>query len=142
LKLLLQIDAESALLNVVASGRFSLAEAKRTFLQMVEASASNNCKKVLFDGRSLIGQLERMERFYYGEFAAETLMNSIVEGRSPARHFAYVLKEPILDPGRFGENVAVNRGMNARTFKTQKDALHWLGVTPTEGLTAGYQRTT
>jgi hypothetical protein len=142
LKLLLQINAESALLNVVLTGKFSLAEAERTFLQMVEASALRKCKKVLVDGRSLIGNPERMERFYYGEFVAETVINSIAEGLSAARQFAYVLREPVRDPNRFGENVAVNRGMNLKTFETRKDALHWLGIAPAKGRTAGYQRTT
>ncbi len=96
---------------------------------MVEASTLHKCKKVLFDGRRLIGNPKLMERFYYGEFAAETVM---AQGISASRQFAFVLKEPVLDPRRFGETVAVNRGMNAKAFETRKDALHWLGIAATE----------
>ena len=124
----LQINAESDLLTVVATGNFSLEAAKRTFLQIVKASARRNCKKVLLDGRNLTGNPEGMERFYYGEFVAETVMNSIANGVFAPRQFAYVLREPILDPRRFGETVAVNRGVNAKTIETRKDALHWLGI--------------
>jgi hypothetical protein len=32
------------------------------------------------------------------------------------------------DPGRFGETVAVNRGMLTKTFESIDDALEWLGI--------------
>ena len=45
------------------------------------------------------------------------------------RGFAYVLEEPILDQGRFGETVAVNRGMRVRAFDSLEAARGWLEVT-------------
>jgi len=64
---------------------------------------------------------ELMERFYYGEFAARTVMYYFVDSlRSPL--FAYVLKEPVLDLRRFGETVAVNRGMQVRAAPNGKSA--------------------
>ena len=59
-------------LRVNATGNFSLEEAKRTFLEMLEAVARHKVKKVLFDGRRLTGEPKVMERFYYGEFVAQT----------------------------------------------------------------------
>jgi hypothetical protein len=50
--------------------------------------------------------------------------------RSPA--FAYVLKEPVLDPQRFGQTVAVNRGMNVKTFDNVEQARTWLGLPSTK----------
>ena len=70
-----------------------------------------------------------MERFYYGEFAAQTV---VAQGLSASTRFAYVLREPVLDPRRFGETVAVNRGMNAKAFDSREDAFHWLGIAATE----------
>jgi hypothetical protein len=61
----LEIHSESELLHVHAMGRFSLEEAKRTFLEILEAVAQHKVKKVLFDGRRLTGEPEAMERFYY-----------------------------------------------------------------------------
>jgi hypothetical protein len=116
LSILLQITAESDLLTVVATEVF------------IRSGEKHNCKKVLLDGRSLTGTPERMERFYYGEFVAEAVMNSIAQGVSAATQFAYILTEAILDPNRFGETVAVNRGLNAKTFETRRDALRWLGI--------------
>jgi hypothetical protein len=71
-----------------------------------------------------------MERFYYGEFAAQSVVESADLGVSRSTQFAYVLKVPMRDPERFGETVAVNRGMRVRTFDDLDDALGWLGTAP------------
>jgi hypothetical protein len=92
---------------------------------------------VLLDGRELAGNPRFMERFYYGEFAAETVAKFKARGVSSATKFAYVLKVPILDPWRFGETVAVNRGMHVKTFENLPDALGWLGISPADNPDAG-----
>src|SRR4051812_43875544 len=120
----LEICPELAFLRVRAVGEFSLEEAGRTFLEMLEAVARHKVRKVLFDGRGLVGEPKKMERFYYGEFAARAVSASAV----PSTQFGYVLEEPVLDPWRFGQTVAVNRGMFVKTFDNQEDALEWLGV--------------
>jgi hypothetical protein len=127
----LEICPESGFLRVRAAGVFSLVEAKRTFLEMLEAVARHNVVKVLFDGRGLVGAPEAMERFYYGEFAARAVGQSAARGiLSHSTQFAYVLEEPMRDKGRFGETVAVNRGMKVKTFDNQQEALGWLGILP------------
>lgn len=128
--MLLEISAGTEFLHVRAKGRFSLPDAKRTFLEMLEAVARHELDKVLFDGRSLAGTPTIMERFYYGEFAAQSLANYAACGVPRATRFAYVLLVPVLDPARFGETVAVNRGMLVRTFETPEDALGWLEIAP------------
>ena len=117
-------------LKVVAVGEFSLDEAKRTFLEMLEAVARYKVRKVLFDGREITGAPRAMERFNYGEFAAQSIANFETRGVSRATRFAYVLQEPVLDPRKFGETVAVNRGMNVRAFDNLDDALRWLETAP------------
>ncbi len=126
----LQISAGSGFLQVNAKGRFSLPDAKRTFLEMLEAVARHELDKVLFDGRSLAGSPTVMERFYYGEFAARAVADYTARGVPRATRFAYVLVVPVLDPARFGETVAVNRGMLVRTFEHPEDALGWLEIAP------------
>jgi hypothetical protein len=122
-----KIHFESGVLKVVASGEFSLEEAKRAFLEMLEAIAQYQAEKVLFDGRNLKGEPTHIERFYYGYFAATETMNLIAKYRMcAAPQFAYVIHEPLRDPGRYGETVAVNRGMNVKTFETPEEASEWL----------------
>ena len=82
-------------------------------------------EKVLIDGRSVTGDVRPIERFYYGDFCAKMAMKFVKEEKL-APKFAYVLKLPILDPGRFGENVAVNRGMIVKMFDDPEAAMLWL----------------
>jgi len=133
----LELAADSDYLRVGATGHFSLSEAKRTFLEMLEAVARHTVKKVLFDGRELTGEPETMERFFYGEFAAKTVRAFADRGVSPATQFAYVLERPVLDPQRFGQIVAKNRGMSVEVFETNGAALEWLEVTPASKPDAG-----
>ena len=123
----LEMRAESGLLKVEVTGRFSLKEAKRTFLEMLEAIERHGTTRVLLDGRQLRGKPEALERFYYGEFAARSVREYPGGNTVPATRFAYVLKEPVLDPKRLGETVAVNRGMNVKVFDNPEDARRWLG---------------
>ena len=43
--------------------------------------------------------------------------------------FAYVIHDPMRDPKRFGENVAVNRGIDVKSFENMNAALEWLNET-------------
>jgi len=62
----------------------------------------------------------------------------IAEYRMPrAPRFAYVMNEPLRDPRRYGETVAVNRGMTVKTFETIEEAFKWLELTPTHNPGAG-----
>jgi hypothetical protein len=126
----LEIRPEPGFLSVGATGTFSLDEAKRVFLEMLEAVALHKTQRVLLDGRQLRGEPEVLERFLYGEFAAKSVRDFEVKGVSRSTRFAYVLKEPVLDPKRFGENVAVNRGMIIKVFDNPEDALRWLEIAP------------
>ena len=74
---------------------------------------------------NLKGQPGNFERFFYGAFAAQETMR-IVKDHDIAPQFAYVIKEPLRDVERFGETVAVNRGMNVRTFERLEEAFEWL----------------
>jgi hypothetical protein len=118
---------DSGFLQAIATGEFSLEEAHRTFLELLEAVKQTHAKKVLFDGREVTGMPVVVERFYYGEFAAISVDEMVKNGWTPnTPQFAYVLLEPILDPLRLGETVAVNRGMNVKAFTNTKEAMQWL----------------
>jgi hypothetical protein len=136
--MLLSICAESGWLRVIATGEFSLAEAERTFLEILDAVARHQTEKILLDGRALQGDPNTIQRFLYGEFAAHTVARYIRErGVSRAAQFAYVLQEPVLDSQRFGEIVAVNRGMWVKAFDNLADALGWLRCAPATKPEAG-----
>ena len=125
-----QIHFESGLLSIDATGEYtSLDEVKQLFLETLEAVAQHQAENVLFDGRTLKGKPQEFERFLYGEFAAKETMRLVNEQGFVPR-FAYVIHEPLRDPRKFGETVAVNRGMNVKVFENLKDAFAWLGLDP------------
>jgi hypothetical protein len=116
---------QSGLLNVDASGEFSLEDAKQAFLEMLGAVVQYRAEKILLDGRNVKGKPGDMERFYYGEFAARETQRIVVEHKIVPR-FAYVIHEPLRDKTRLGETVAVNRGMIVKVFETPEHAIEWL----------------
>lgn len=121
-------------LHVAAGGPFSLSEAKRTFLDVLHVVEELCLSKVLFDGRQVTGNPAIIERFYYGEFVADEVKKLMERGwPGDAPQFAYVLREPILDPLRLGETVAVNRGVNIRAFDNRDEAIVWLGWRTRDG---------
>lgn len=134
----LKVRPESGFLRVVAVGEFSLGEAKRTFLELLEAVAWHKVGKVLFDGRRLAGEPKTIERFFYGKFVARAVAEFADRGMlSRSTQFGYVLEEPVLDKGRVGETVAVKGGVFVKTFDNLQDALGWLGILPANKPDAG-----
>jgi hypothetical protein len=122
--MVLKIIPEPGLLHVLAAGEFSLEEAKTTFLEILDAVLQYGSQKILFDLLQLKGEPEIMERFYYGEFAAMETRKLIKCGYLPK--FAYLCTAPLCDPHKFGETVAVNLGMNVKTFDNLEEASKWL----------------
>lgn len=94
---------QSGLLNVVASGEFSLEDAKQAFREILAAVAKYKAEKILFDAQNVKGQPEDLERFFYGEFAARET-RKIVDEHKIMPHFAYVIHEPLRDPRSPGGN--------------------------------------
>jgi len=128
MEIALRVDGRRRLLCVTYSGKFSLAEAEATFHQILEALVEEKLAKVLVDGRQLVGEPEPLERFYYGRYVADAVAQTVNRTRIDIPRFAYVLQQPVLDPNRFGETVAVNRGMRVKAFDDVKQAEWWLGV--------------
>ncbi len=135
--MMLEIRAEAGFLRATATGEFSMEDAKRTFLEMLDAVAHHRAEKILMDGRKLKGEPKTIERFLYGSFAAHAVATHLKPGAPRAPQFAYLLQEPVLDPKRFGETVAVNRGMWVKSFDNLGDALEWLGLAPANKAHAG-----
>ena len=121
------MSTEAGALHVTATGKFSLAEAKKTFLKMMRVVKRLKVGRVLFDARRVVGKPNVMERFYYGVFVADTAVDHALLGSCPFPRLAYVLKEPLLDPGHFGETVAMNRGgRRVKVFDNIEEARSWL----------------
>lgn len=127
------IRVRPAGLYVSISGDFSLDEARRSFLEIIQCIDDHQVEKILFDGRKITGDPTVIDRFYYGEFAAYAVQRLKEKQRYKKDPiFAYILQLPIADTGRLGETVAINRGMNVKVHEDVDSALRWLGVTAEE----------
>ena len=127
-KLSLQVEVERRLVRATYSGHFSLTEAETTFPQILDSLVKEKLRNVLVDGRQVTGDPEPLERFYYGRYVADAVSQTINRTRIEVPRFAYVLHPPMLDPKRFGETVAVNRGMRIKVFDDIEQAESWLGI--------------
>ena len=127
-----QMMADSGILRVTVTGPFVLETAQGTFLEVLELVKQHTAKKVLIDGLKVKGEPQVLERFLYGEFAAMAVADFRRFKADWTPKFAYVLQEPALDPRRFGETVAVNRGMRMKAVETEEEALEWLGDKPSK----------
>jgi hypothetical protein len=125
MSLTIRITGSSNVLYVLIEGEFTLESANRTFLEVLDAVKEHQCKFVLMDGRMVTGNPTIVERYYYGEFASAS-----VNALRP--RFAYILHEPVLDPLRLGETVAVNRGMQVKVFDKLAEGVNWLELKPEE----------
>ena len=125
MKMQLTTSVEGGIVRAVAAGAFALDEAKEQFVRLLDAVAEHQAVAVLFDGRELMGDPQAIEQFFYGEFAAAAYArHRVIHGLST--RFAYVLKEPVLDPRRYGESVAASQGMEVKAFDDIAVALAWL----------------
>lgn len=126
-----EIVPQQELLSVRCVGEFSLPEAKDQFLVIMKAVVELQKRKVLVDVRELAGRPTTWERFSYSTFIAETVLRT-AKGACPAIRWAYVGEIPLIDPERFGETVARNRGLDVKVYLTpkMKEACAWLEVPP------------
>jgi len=121
-----KIIQKEKFLHVRASGHYSLAEMNAMSQAMFAALQQHPQANCLIDCRQVIGSPTLNERFEWPRFTARLLEDFPVIQRQT--RFAFVASEPFLDPGRFGETVAVNRGVNVLATESLDAALRWLGV--------------
>jgi hypothetical protein len=118
----IELTVEEDLILVTASGEYSLVKANNLFKFSIDNVLAHNKNKILVDVTSLTGSIPFFDRYQYAEFLA----NYKAEHASKIHKIAVVGKEPIVDKDRFGETVAVNRGVNGRVFTEMSQALAWL----------------
>ena len=118
-------QVEQGVFNAVLIGEFELERAQEQFVELLDEAVASGAAKVLVDGRQMTGKPTDFERFLYGEFVASATLDVLFRHNLRLK-FAYIIHAPLRDPERFGENVAVNRGMNVKTFEEKNEAVEWL----------------
>ena len=124
------VTSEKDFLHARVTGDFSLTEANDMLVDVFQALIQHGHQKVLIDCRRLKGEMTTLERFVHATFAVQEMNESAAAGVSRATRFAYVGEEPLIDRARFGETVALNRGLNVMVAVSMEKALQWLEIDP------------
>lgn len=109
------------------SGEFGLARAKDVFRDILQAAARQGQPRILMDCTRVTGEMTVNDRLEFGMFMADE------QGRVAAElpegpQIAILAVPPIMDPGRFTQAVANNRGVRMRASESLQELLSWLGV--------------
>jgi hypothetical protein len=116
---------KSDYLNVNVSGFYSLSEVKKLYTEVLEIVVDKKLSKLFVDVCHVQGKITMLERFYFGEFAALEAIRFKGLGLNKIAIAFYGI-EPIIDPGRFGEIVARNRGLNLKVSTEFEEAIQFL----------------
>ncbi|HEV8398412.1 MAG TPA: hypothetical protein VGQ18_01115 [Gemmatimonadales bacterium] len=115
-----RIEQTPEWLLVHARGVFALAWFKQLIQQAIAAAQTSvpPARAMLLDLREVTGaRMSDMDRYDLGVLAARDSVGAPI---------AMVGPETLVDPRRFGEVVARNRGLNVRVFTDMDEATAWL----------------
>jgi hypothetical protein len=98
--------------------------------KLVETAITHQCTKILADLRKVEGTLTTMQRFTMGDTGAQKYHSARNKGEVSYCRFSLVANPPLMDPHKFGETVATNRGMPVRIFSSFQEAFDWLQQLP------------
>ncbi len=93
---------------------------------LIEAARAHQYTRVLADLRKAEGNLTTLQRFTMGTAGAEKYHTALAKGEILKCRFSVVANPPLMDPVKFGEVVATNRGMPVGVFTNFQEALDWL----------------
>ena len=113
---------EANYIQVSCKGVFDNDELLNIYGKALNVAANESLQAVLVDIRDLGGTIPTtMDRFYHGVTTV-----TIQHQKDSIIFIAIVGKEPLLDPERFGETVAVNRGFYGKVFTNIDEAVAWI----------------
>ncbi len=121
-----KIECKKSFILATYSGAFDLKDALTMFKEALTASFEKNMPKILIDYRKITGPLSGIDRFRYAEETTKYWREFIRSEKIKTPRIAYLGKQPIVDPERFGDLVAKNRGaFNFKTFEDISKAKEW-----------------
>ncbi len=126
---MLQLDVEPRLgyLFATLSGPFSLAQAQSAYSSLLQAAARHQQPRMLLDCTRVTGEMTVADRLAFGTFMADEQQRMLAH-LPEAPQVAILAAPPIMDPGRFTQAVANNRGVRMRASESLQELLSWLGV--------------
>jgi hypothetical protein len=123
-----KVEPKNGYLLMTCTGTYEPSAAGEFTDQIVEACKIHRPAKFLIDLRQVEGDMTTMNRFELSVLAAAKYFANILTGQISKCRYAIVGNHPLVDPHKFEETVATNRGINVRTFTELKNACNWLEV--------------
>ena len=126
------IEPRNDHLRAIITGKLEFDVGKEIFLKALEATVKHGLNKILVDLQSLQGELTFYERFEFSEFMAQQNREYILTKNiiNKQLRIAFVGGSPIIDNRKFGETVAINRGLEFLSTTDINEAFEWLGLEP------------
>ncbi len=116
-----EVDVRPDYVCLSCTGVFCIEDFLHVFDKGFSIAADKKLSAILVDIRGLKGCMATMQRFNIGEAVPK-----IQRKYPPVIGIAIVGDEPMVDPERFGETVAVNRGAAGKVFTDIDEARTWL----------------
>jgi hypothetical protein len=113
------IDVKDGYLQVVVRGVSSLPDNIDLQKRVAQACKENKCTRVMVDIRELKNPTSITEIYQFGKNAEQNLRNVSIKA-------AVLHDEDRTEHESFLETTMKNRGVNLRSFLSEKDALKWL----------------
>ena len=100
-------------------------EIKNAFADVVMQTQKNKIYKILVDCRDFSGKISLLDRFLLAVFLVKENSKLLARRMHPLKT-SFVLSKSLIDPRRFGETVARNRGLYGLVTDNMEEALDWL----------------
>jgi hypothetical protein len=114
-------------LYVSVSGELDVAGAETALAEMFAVAASAHQPRILLDCSRVGGAWGPDERYTVGSFLAAEMERRANQFPERPRLAIYAVA-PLMDPNRYTQTVATNRGALVRSSDSLQELLSWLGV--------------
>ncbi|HZD20109.1 MAG TPA: hypothetical protein VE325_05505 [Burkholderiales bacterium] len=114
-------------LYVTLSGELEVASAEAALAEMFGIAARAHQSRILLDCSRVAGEWGPDERYAVGSFIAAEMERRANQFPERPRLAIYAVA-PLMDPNRYTQTVATNRGALVRTSDSLQELLSWLGV--------------
>jgi hypothetical protein len=125
----LKVEPRNGYMLFTVSGPFELIAATEIVMRCVGEQKAHRLTKALSDCRGVTGPISVADRFSFGVHVAELHLEHLFETKEKLK-VAFVGTPEVIDPGRLGETVAINRGADVRATTDMREAIAWLGMGP------------
>ena len=122
-----QTERRAGYLHATIEGEFELPGALAAFRAILQTAAGIAQHRILIDCTGVRGAMTPADRLQLGSFMAEE-QRATASQLPNGPQIAILAVPPIMDPGRFTQTVANNRGVRMRASESLQELLSWLGV--------------